>query len=327
MKEGYLLPETGKPAEGDLEQINKLSRRVLREEEVFVFSVVLCDNEIDRDLERFTDAALDSLSELFVGKTGIFDHSMKGRDQLARIFACQVERVEGQTTRSGEAYRRLKARAYMPRTARNEDLILEIDAGIKKEVSVGCSVGAVRCSICGADLRRGECDHVKGRFYRVKGKKELCCALLDEPTDAYEWSFVAVPAQPQAGVVKAFAPQGEGADETGEEALLYRLASGADKTVFNKSETSVLLGMVRRLQDQADGREKFTKALRDDVVRLSGLTQPALRPSAAKRMADALDEEGLLELKKSLEEQLDRMLPPIPQLASEQTENLNAFCI
>ncbi|HQF96953.1 MAG TPA: pyruvate formate lyase family protein, partial [Candidatus Aminicenantes bacterium] len=44
-----------------------------------------------------------------------------------------------------------------------EDFIAEIDAGIKKEVSVACSVGKVSCSVCGADPRRAPCAHVPGR--------------------------------------------------------------------------------------------------------------------------------------------------------------------
>ena len=39
--------------------------------------------------------------------------------------------------------------AYMLRTEKNADLIAEIEGGIKKEVSVGCSVGRRVCSVCG----------------------------------------------------------------------------------------------------------------------------------------------------------------------------------
>lgn len=54
-----------------LDKINKLTRRLLTEDEVYVFSVVLCDNEIDRDGERFSDKALEELKDRFVGKTGM----------------------------------------------------------------------------------------------------------------------------------------------------------------------------------------------------------------------------------------------------------------
>ena len=50
-------------------------------------------------------------------------------------------------------------------------------------------------------MYKGGCDHEKGGEYGGK----LCYHILDEPLDAYEWSFVAVPAQVNAGVTKRFA--------------------------------------------------------------------------------------------------------------------------
>ena len=41
---------------------------------MYTFSLRLCDNEVDRDWERFDTAALNTLGDLFVGKSGIFDH-------------------------------------------------------------------------------------------------------------------------------------------------------------------------------------------------------------------------------------------------------------
>lgn len=75
---------------------------------------------------------------------------------------------------------------------------MEIDAGIKKEVSVGCSVEKALCSVCGTDQRKESCKHRAGQRYG----ETLCHTVLEAPTDAYEWSFVAVPAQVGAGVVK-----------------------------------------------------------------------------------------------------------------------------
>ena len=41
-------------SEEELKLINGYTRRKLSANEVYVFSVVLCDNDIDRDGERFT---------------------------------------------------------------------------------------------------------------------------------------------------------------------------------------------------------------------------------------------------------------------------------
>ena len=44
-----------------LAQLNQFTRRTLTQEEVFLFDVRLCDNEIDRDGERFSLEALEQL--------------------------------------------------------------------------------------------------------------------------------------------------------------------------------------------------------------------------------------------------------------------------
>lgn len=62
---------TAEVTDKELELINAYSRRKLTKDEVYVFGVVLCDNDIDRDNERFTVESLFELEKLFVGKTGI----------------------------------------------------------------------------------------------------------------------------------------------------------------------------------------------------------------------------------------------------------------
>lgn len=189
-------------SEQDLAKISKFARKEMTAEEIYTFPLILCDNEIDRDKEKFTVESLEKLAKLFVGKTGIFDHDMSSKDQSARVYSTSVETDPTRKTADGEVYTYIKAKAYMVRTDKNKDLIAEIDAGIKKETSVGCSVKSVRCSICGRDIKSEGCEHRKGRMYEGK----MCCYLLCEPEDAYEWSFVAVPAQKNAGVVKSFTP-------------------------------------------------------------------------------------------------------------------------
>jgi len=170
----------------------------MAEDEVFIFNVKLCDNEIDRDGERFSHDALVKLAEMYVGKTGITDHNPKANNQIARIFEAEVA-AEARWTSYGAAYEYVSAKAYMIRTEANANLIAEIEGGIKKEVSVSCTTSSKRCSVCGADKKNSQCPHVKGKAYG--GKK--CHTVLSDIADVYEWSFVAVPAQIQAGVTSA----------------------------------------------------------------------------------------------------------------------------
>ena len=178
----------GTPSAEDLALIHKHTRKELPAEELYVFNVTLCDNRVDRDGERFTTQCLHALAPMFVGKTGMFDHSGKSDDQVMRIYDTQVEE-------QGE-YACLCAKVYLPRNDDNAALIADIDAGIKKEVSVACAVKKITCSVCKKGMH--ECTHKRGHSYGGA----VCHAVLEEPTDAYEFSFVAVPAQPAAGVRK-----------------------------------------------------------------------------------------------------------------------------
>ncbi len=183
-----------------LNKINAFTRRELTEKELYVFPVHLCDNNIDRDGECFDDDSLVKLKELFVGKTGIFDHDPRGANQSARIFDTEIVSEPGKTTKDGRPYKYLKGMAYMMRTDNNKSLIDEIDGGIKKEVSISCSANKRVCSICGTDRNKSSCEHIKGNSYNGM----ICYNILKDITDAYEWSFVAVPAQVEAGVTKKY---------------------------------------------------------------------------------------------------------------------------
>ena len=228
----------------ELARINRFAKKELRAEEVYTFAVKLCDNEVDRDFERFDRAALEKLSELFVGRTGIFDHSWSAGGQTARIYRAEVIEEETRTT-AGDKYCWCKGWAYMLRTEKNAELIAEIEGGIKKEVSVGCSAAKRSCSICGKDA--GLCEHERGKYYGGK----LCYAVLSDITDAYEWSFVAVPAQRAAGVVKRFG-QGEGSLKAmvracGSRAQVRELEELEKLSALGKSYLGALRREVRRL--------------------------------------------------------------------------------
>lgn len=194
-------------ATADIDQINRFSVKELSPEEVYCFSVAMCDNDIDRDLERFTNKTLEDLAPLFVGKTVISDHAWKSGNQIGRIYDAYVKQTD-EKNQAGEPLRQLVGKVYMLNSEDNKPVIDAIEAGILKEVSVGVSVKERTCSLCGEDMRFDwsawtmQCKnkHILGETYPEKG---LCFINLDEPKDAYELSFVAVPAQRKAGVTKA----------------------------------------------------------------------------------------------------------------------------
>lgn len=210
--------EAQEVTEAELRAINKYTLEPLAAEDVFTFSAVLCDNEVDRQYEHFTVKALKELQKYFEGKTVIKDHNPRADNQVARIYATELAATD-KTTKSGEAYMQLKAHCYMVRTESNKDLITEIKAGIKKEGSVGFRAASVICSICGTDNAKSYCRHWPGKTYDKEGGPQVCTFKLDGVSDAYEFSLVAVPAQRAAGVSKSYTGETvyESAEEPAEE--------------------------------------------------------------------------------------------------------------
>lgn len=270
----------GQPTMVQLEAINAQAKAELTAEQVYVFSLRLCDDQVDRDLERFDTAALPVLAKLFIGKTGIVDHKWSSDSQVARIFATEVIREERCSY--------IKAWAYIRRGKAAEEVIADIEAGIKKEVSVGCAMGRSVCSICGGEY--GQCGHQKGEYY----DGQLCCAILKEPMDAYEFSFVAVPAQREAGVLKGMGRAGA--------------------TLKDLAEEFGVQSEYRALWKQAQLGQRYEQELQDHVVRLClsldlGVEEPVLRSVMKKAPA-----EELIKLRDSLEKKMAEFMPAQPQL-------------
>lgn len=156
----------------------------------------------------------------------------------------------------------------MPRIKKNEELIEEIKAGIIKEVSVGCAVKSCICSVCGKELGKSECSHVRGGVYDGR----LCYGELQNPTDAYEWSFVAVPAQKNAGITKKF---GFSADSDANRQL-----------TFLKNENERLKGLAKA--GQLYRTEKQTELVKAFVAAF-----PSLGDKLCKKMAECLETDEL----------------------------------
>ena len=307
--------------DADLEKINSYALSELKSEDVFVFAVVLCDNEIDRDGERFTFDSLKTLEKLFVGKTAIMNHSMKTEDQSARTFKTELI-TDGRKNSLGEDYCYLKAWAYMVRTESNADLIKEIEAGIKKETSVGCSVSEIRCSVCGANRRKKRCSHVKGETYGEK----LCFDELINPTDAYEWSFVAVPAQKNAGVTKTFSKKEEKAVQD-----IFKAIEAGEEITLSKGECETLLNAVNELKTKAEDGEEYRSQLIKNAVSLSAVAFSEIGAEGMGEICRSLPTHALKTLCEALEKKKAASLPSGYQtgepVKTESDEENSSFVI
>ena len=300
--------------EKELGLINGYTRSPLTEEDVYIFTLTLCDNEVDRDFERFSTESLVTLGELFTGKTGISDHSMRSADQRARIFRTYVEKTSGKKTTCGEDYTALKARAYMLRTEENESLIKEIEGGIKKEVSVGCSMKECICSVCGKDMKKHLCEHIRGKVYGDR----VCHGILENPADAYEWSFVAVPAQRNAGVTKSFKR------EEKKTAMTVEKFKGLDKdTLMTAKELDFIREYISSLENLANEGKAYREHLTAEIKKYALIIMPGMNASAFVKGCEKMDISEVKDLCHCLKTQAEAHLPVSPQLGGTVKEKYN----
>lgn len=303
--------ETDMPTDEEMELINGYTRKRFTKDEVYVFTVVLCDNDVDRDFQRFPVETLTALEKLFVGKSGIFDHSPMTANQTARIISCSTKSVDGAVTATGDQYFRLEARAYIPRGRQFDDVIYAIESGIKKEVSVGCSVAFERCSVCGESI--GACGHKRGEVYGGK----LCYGELIDPTDAYEWSFVAVPAQREAGVIKSYSGCEERSISV--EEILKSIGAGEGLSL-DPRQTEKLCDYIEKLKKSAADGAFYRNELKAAVKKYSAVIQPDISERTIEKIMSSLSVKELSELKASYEKKAAGVIGKCrPQLASSKS--------
>lgn len=300
--------EISTPTSEDMSLINGFSLKTLTPGEVFCFSVILCDNDIDRDFERFDEAALKSLEKLFVGKTGIQNHSMRADDQTCRTYKTELLTDKSKTTADGKPYMYLKAWCYTVRSEKNNSLIRDIESGIKKEISVSCASKSRICSICGEK----NCSHIAGRNYGGKA----CYKTITDICDAYEWSFVAVPAQRNAGVTKSFRK------EKSMENILKSIKENKSLTL-DVNDIKKLSDYIEKLENKSADGEKYRAELCARTKMSFSLAIPEISEDCVDEIFKNLSTENLEALFKAMAKKAARVAPVNAQLYVEESKNDN----
>ena len=291
----------------DMALINEFALRELSKDEIFSFSVILCDNDIDRDFERFSEESLKTLEKLFVGKTGILNHSMKSEDQSCRTYKTALITDSAKKTVDGKPYTYLKAWCYTIRSEKNNALIRDVESGIKKEVSISCSSASRICSICG----EANCNHIAGRKYN--GKR--CVKTIEDITDAYEWSFVAVPAQRKAGVTKSYDNK-----EKSMENILKSIKE-ENQVTLKSSELKKLSDYIDSLEAKGADGEKYRASLCEKAKKGFALALPSLNSECVDEIVSALSSNELENLCKALKKESTKVVPSSQFYKEEKTEN------
>lgn len=185
----------------DLELVNQHTVKPLTTDEVYMFKVVLCDNDVDRVNDKMTDNFLVEYAQASKGLTGLKDHDWESDNQLARLYDTEVVTDDSTLNKLGEPRKYVLGKAYT--LTKYQDYIDKINAGLLKESSVSFDSVGDTCSICGAVTTKGEDDvaicpngHVMGKEYDGK----LCYNSINKLKDSYEWSLVAVPCQRNSGI-------------------------------------------------------------------------------------------------------------------------------
>lgn len=211
------MTKFGIPTDEQLGKINKLSKRTLTKEEVFVFPSKLAGDMIipGRNVQ-LTKGLLDVFSEnANKGVSLLLDHSwtsdglfgMGGRPKMAMPYGRTFDSKFEGATEEGESIS-LVADHYMVRNVeldgiKTNDLIASIEAGTMFDTSIGFSYDGATCSVCDENYRR--CDHYAGRTYEVEidgvMKNKFCYIKAEAPGFLMENSLVFDGAYPGAGVM------------------------------------------------------------------------------------------------------------------------------
>ena len=237
----------------DLKKINKYTLTPVNAEDVFIFKATIADNEQDdRNYMPFNLKALQDLKKLYPGKTMLKDHNRRADNQIARIYDTELVQDANKQTELGELHTELVAKIYMIKTDSNKDLIAEIMGGIKKEVSTSTVPEKMICNICGCDNMKDYCRHYPGREYDStdatgKVSKKRCKMLLYGAKEAFELSFVAIPAQPRAGTHKSigFTKPVEAPENGTKCTEIDENTVDNDNTLFEKMDERVLNSRIK----------------------------------------------------------------------------------
>ena len=189
----------GVPSDEQLTKINKLSKRKLDKDEVFVFPSKLAgDMIIPGRYVQLTKPLLDVFSgDANKGVSLLLDHSwapdgffgLGGRPKMAMPYGRTFDSRYETSTEEGETVS-LVADHYMVRGIeldgiKTDDLISSVEAGTLFDSSIGFSYENAICSVCGEDYRGRDCSHIAGKTYEIEGEdgvvKNKFCWIKAKP--------------------------------------------------------------------------------------------------------------------------------------------------
>ncbi len=172
--------------DGLREAVNDFALRPMARDEFVVFTLDLCNNQIDKHFSRFPEDELEKINRLTPGRPLMERHDLRGTLPRGTFFRSALHR-EGERVS-------VRPDVYVLRTQENADFILNIEGGVYRETSIGFSFSTPECSICHKDLRT--CSHIPGRSYEAEARKDsnvsspVCHYIMRDVIDVIEGSVV-----------------------------------------------------------------------------------------------------------------------------------------
>ncbi len=174
----------------DMAKIQRFALRELSADEVAVFTMNLCNDQIDRHASRFPKKELETINRMIRGKPTMVNHDMSQMPR-GRFFDSRMAKgpTGPQSISNSKDALFVQPSFYMLREPENESFIRNIEAGIYSGTSIGFSFDTPECSICSCDLRA--CAHWPGDEY--EGVE--CHYIMHDVRDVFEGSIVPLGSQ------------------------------------------------------------------------------------------------------------------------------------
>ncbi len=171
------------PSKEDMEKINQLAPSPLTADKVYIRSMYLCSTQpCKSDGCQFTHQALEDIACKVIGQSVLAGHNRRSLP-LARFFKAQVTQSQENSSESPSSF--VRAWFYWLReTSGAKDLLLNIDGGIYREVSLAWKYDHWRCSLCGEE--NGQCPHRVLQTY----DGQTCYRVIDHVIEVVEGSLV-----------------------------------------------------------------------------------------------------------------------------------------
>jgi hypothetical protein len=259
----------GVPTPEQLTKINKLAKRTLSADEVFVWPSKLAGDMIIPDrYVQLTKELLDVFAaDAQKGVSFLLDHSwhadgfwgLGGRPKAAIPYGRTFDSSFGNGTEEGETIS-LNADTYMVRGIKldgisTDDLISSIEAGTLFDESIGFAYNKGICSVCGNEYRsQDKCEHVIGKTYEVEEngvtKNKLCWIMAYPPGGLWENSGVFDGAYPGAGMLSKAGDILENESGTYQVITELKEIDPAKQVIATYSQRAGLLTMVKKGEHQ-----------------------------------------------------------------------------